>query len=56
MKDETVKALFGIGCVTTIVIACLYKGIDSTLLALGVAAISGLAGYELRKRKEKEGE
>lgn len=53
MKDSTILALSGIASITAISIACLFKGVDHVILATTVAAIAGLAGYELRARREK---
>jgi len=57
MKDDTIKALTGMGCITAIVIVALLNGIDKAVLAGGVAVIAGLAGYEIKailERKKKE--
>ena len=59
MKDEAILALAGIGAVTAICITCLFKGVDSTVLAVCVAVISGLAGYKIKgwvKPEAKPGE
>ena len=54
MKDSTILALAGIAAFTIIEVTCLFKGIDHAILALTVAMISGLAGYEIRRRREKK--
>lgn len=51
MKDSTILALAGIASITLIAIICLFQGIDHLILAGTVAAISGLAGYELKRAR-----
>ena len=53
MKDETVLAIVAIIALAVIEAVALIHGIDHALLALVVAVISGLGGYEYRKRKEE---
>lgn len=52
MKDETLKAMMAMGCVTVLEIAALMMGFNGTILSLAVAALAGLGGYALAKRKE----
>lgn len=52
MKDSTILALAGIAALAAIEVAALWHGIDHAVLAGIVAVISGLAGYEIRKRRE----
>jgi hypothetical protein len=56
MKDATVLSLAGILSLAAIEIACLALGIDHVVLASTTAIIAGLAGYEVRKRREPEAE
>jgi len=49
LKDETIIALFGMGCSTAIAIAAMWKGIDTTII-VGVAGTLGTAvGYAVKK-------
>ena len=50
MKDESIKALAAMGCITTLSAIALLQGINGTLLSLGLAALAGLGGYALGKR------
>ncbi len=45
MKDNTVKALFAMGCLTVIEGVALLMGQDGTLLAAVIAALAGLGGW-----------
>lgn len=54
MEDSTIstiKVLFAMGCITLLEAVAMMQGIDGSLLGLVVAAIAGLGGYELHKRK-----
>lgn len=53
MESRFVVALFGIGCITTIVVTCVVKGIDGTIVAGGCAAIGTIVGYCFNKMKNK---
>ena len=53
MKDETVLAIVGIIALLIIEVTALCHGINHALLAVITAIIAGLAGYEVRKRREK---
>lgn len=50
MKDETIKALVAMGCITVLEAVALLQGINGALLSLGLAALAGLGGYALGKR------
>jgi len=51
-KDDTAIKITAICCVTALEIANLLTvGVDGTLFGLVVGAISGLAGYEIGKRR-----
>ena len=50
MKDESIKALVAMGCITILEAIALLQGINGTLLSLGLAALAGLGGYALGKR------
>jgi 4-hydroxybenzoate polyprenyltransferase len=56
MKDATVLSLAGMLLLAAIVITCLMHGIDHVVLASIVTIIAGLAGYQVRKRREPETE
>lgn len=51
MKDDTIKALAAMGCITILEAVALVNGINGTLLSLGLAALAGLGGYALGKRQ-----
>ena len=53
MKDETILAVTGIAALTIIEVVALIHGINHSLLAGVTAIIAGLAGYEIRKRREE---
>jgi len=48
MEDRTAIVLMAIACLTALECFALYLGINGTLFTLIVAAIAGLAGFELR--------
>lgn len=52
MKDETIKSLTAMGCITILSATALSMGINGTLLSLCLAALAGLGGYALGKRHE----
>jgi hypothetical protein len=52
MRDETIVALFAIGCLTLIEIACLLTDINHATLALVISTIAGLAGYKMGRRRK----
>ena len=43
-----VKVVSALACVTLMVGYALYLGIDGAVLMMGIAAASGLAGYEIK--------
>lgn len=47
MPSKTIVAMI---CITALLIIALLKGIDGVLLASGMAALTGLGGYELHKK------
>lgn len=53
MKDATILGLSGLAALTIIEVVALQKGVDSVILGAVVAVIGGVAGYEVRKRREK---
>lgn len=46
-------ALTGILCIAGIVVACIIKGIDGTIIASGCAIIGTLVGYCFKEVKDK---
>ncbi len=52
MKDETIKAMTAMGCITILSAIAIAQGINGTLLSLCLAALAGLGGYALGKRSE----
>ena len=48
MEDSTIKAVAGMVCITIIEAVALASGINGILLSLAVAALAGIAGYELK--------
>lgn len=48
MNDKTIVAVASIGAITAIEMVALSMGINGTMIALTVAAIAGLGGYELK--------
>lgn len=50
MDDRTVVSCYAIAGITTLEGIALATGHDGALLTLAVAAIAGLAGYEIRGR------
>jgi len=53
MKDESVITLVSMTLIAFLLTVALYLGYDNLTLAAGVALISGLGGYEVRKRQEE---
>ena len=53
MEDATIKAIVAMGCITALEIAALVMGINGSVLALVVAALAGIAGYEIHKYRVK---
>lgn len=52
LKDETIKSLTAMSCITILSAIALAMGINGTLLSLGLAALAGLGGYALGKRSQ----
>lgn len=52
MNDETMKALMAMGCISVLEAVALLQGINGTVYSLVIAALAGLGGYALAKRKE----
>lgn len=50
MKDNTIKSLFAMACVTALEVIALLQNIDGAFLVTAVAALAGLGGYALAKR------
>lgn len=48
MHDSAVVTVVAIICIAVVECVALTQGIDSVLLGLAVAAISGLGGYKLK--------
>ena len=49
--ESLIKSIVAIGCLTTLEMTALIMGFDGALFVPVVAAIEGLAGFELGKRK-----
>jgi len=54
MNDGTIKTLVAIVALVVLESVALFNGIDGTLFALVLAAISGLGGYSIRPVVEKK--
>jgi len=52
MNDKTLITITAISIICVLEVVALLKGIDGALFGLVVAAISGLAGYELKNIKD----
>lgn len=46
------KTIVAIGCITAIIITCIFKDMNGALIGSGVAIIAGLAGYAAGKIKK----
>ena len=53
MKDKTILAVTAIGAITAIEMIALSIGINGTILALSLAAIAGIGGYEIKNAETK---
>lgn len=51
MEDSTIKALVAMGCITILEAIALALGMNGVLLASALAALAGIAGYELKARR-----
>ena len=51
MDGNTIKACVAMVCVTVIEIYAISQNVDGTALAAVIAALTGLGGYVLGKRK-----
>ena len=58
MRDKAIVVLFSVGCLTAIVMAALYMGIDGTIYTpaiLGIGMLVGfLFGIGVKKESQKE--
>jgi len=52
MNDKTIITITGIGSIVVLEVVALFNGIDGALFGLVIAAISGLAGYQLKASKD----
>lgn len=50
MEDKTILGCVAIGAITVLEAVALYMGVNGTVLAAVVAAIAGIAGYQVGKR------
>lgn len=50
-EDETVKVIVATLCITALEAIALILGIDGAMLTIVVAALAGLGGYEVAKKK-----
>lgn len=48
MEDTTIKELAAIGCITILEAIALAVGMNGLLLISALAALAGIAGYELK--------
>lgn len=48
MEDSALVTIVALICLTIVEVAALMNGIDSVILGLIVAALSGLGGYKLK--------
>jgi len=55
VKDETIVALFGIGCSTFLGALALIQRIDTALFMAVGGAIGGIVAYAYQKRRESHG-
>lgn len=53
MKDETVKAVAAMACISAMVITGLFMGQDGVLLGSGIGLLSGLGGYFAASSKKE---
>lgn len=49
MKDETIITISAITAIIILEAVALIKGINGALFGLVIAAVAGLAGYEIKK-------
>ena len=54
MKDETIKSIAAMACISAMVITGLFTGQDGVLLGSGIGLLSGLGGYFAAQRKETQ--
>ena len=54
MKDETIKAVAAMACISAMVITGLFMGQDGVLLGSGIGLLSGLGGYFAASRKTEQ--
>ncbi len=53
MKDETIVKIVAITSLTMVCLLALSKGIDSFLTSSISAIIGGIAGYEIRRSRDR---
>jgi len=54
MKERTLLAIIAMLCITWLeTLNLIFYGVDGAILSTLIMAISGLAGYELAKKREK---
>lgn len=56
MRDETIIAVVAMACIALVLVIALFKEVNGTLLATGMAIIAGLAGYKLKGLREAKPE
>lgn len=52
VKDETIVALSAIGGLVLLECVALYMRLDGQIFSIVIAAIAGIAGYEIKARRE----
>lgn len=45
--------IIAIGCITLLIAIAMIKGIDGAVYGLGITALAGLGGYELKSYRDK---
>lgn len=53
MNDKIIIGLTAIACITLLEVVAIICGIDGAYFGIVVAAVSGLAGYEIKTVKDK---
>lgn len=56
MDDDTIKALFAMGCITVLEVIALLTGINGLYLVTALAALAGVAGYEIKVLRDRRDE
>lgn len=52
-KEQALLAVVAIVCITVLEVLAMHYGIDGALFGLAVAAIAGISGWEIHKKKKK---